>query len=283
MILLEERQHAIKTRLIQRGRVLAAELARDFDVSEDTVRRDLRDLAAAGLCRRVYGGALPISPASGPLTERNLHDPARKAALGRVAASLVCSGDIVLVDAGSTNLHIMRNLSPELRLTVVTNAPSIAAELAGRSNTELIVMGGRVDARVGGCIGARALRDLQAVRADVCLLGTCAASSVTGITVFDAEEAEFKRQMLERSERTVVALSNDKLATTAPFGVAPLSEIADLVVEADAPDAKLDGFERSGLRIHRAASVRPEPALHASALRVQVAGAARPQAALAHR
>src|SRR5271157_1688450 len=83
-----ERQEAILDRLSERGRVLATELAREFKTSEDTIRRDLRDMAAAGLVRRVYGGALPLSPASGTLMSREQEAPERKAALGRVAAAL---------------------------------------------------------------------------------------------------------------------------------------------------------------------------------------------------
>ena len=254
-MLLEERQQIIKGRLRQHGRVIAAEFAREFSISEDTVRRDLRDLAASGQCRRVHGGALPLSPASGSLRERKQQNPNRKAALGRTAALLIRPGEVVLVDAGSTNLEIVRHIPPDLRLTVITNAPLIAAELSGRPNCDLIVLGGRVDGRVGGCIGPRALRDLTSLRADVCVLGACAASLATGLTAFDPEEAEFKRQMLEQSDRTLVALENGKLATMAPFGVAPLAAVADLVVEADAPDERLEGFERSGMRLHRAAPV----------------------------
>ena len=249
----EERQGIIKQRLSLQGRVLAADLAREFQTSEDTIRRDLRELAAAGLCRRVYGGALPVSPAVGPLAERRGQDRSQKAALGRAAAGLIRPGDIVLIDAGSTNLQIVQHLASDLKLTIITNAPSIAAALTGRPDCDLILIGGRVDPHVGGCIGARALRHLQRIRADLCFLGACAANAVTGIAAFDAEEAEFKRTMAERSDRIVVALTNDKLATMAPYGVSPLSDVDDVVVEADAPSAKLEGFEKSGLRVHRAA------------------------------
>ena len=252
----DERQAKIGRRLVAGRRVMAAELAREFHTSEDTIRRDLRELAAAGLCRRVYGGALPISPASAPIRVRSLQDQARKLALGACAAALIGPGRIVLIDAGSTNLHIARALPAEFNGTFITNAPAIAAELTGRAGCELILIGGRVEPRVGGSIGARAIRDLRDIRADICLLGACAADAATGITAFDAEEAEFKRMMLERSERAIVALTNDKLSTVAPFGIAALAEIDDLVIEADAPEARLEGFAASGPRLHRAAECR---------------------------
>ena len=251
----DERQSVIRQRLDRSGRVLAADLAREFQMSEDTIRRDLRELAAAGLCRRVYGGALSTSPAPARLEERNVQNQARKRALGRTAAALARPGNIILIDVGSTNRHIAAELPEGMDLTVVTNAPSVADALGGR-DIDLILIGGRVDPRVGGCIGASALAELKRVRADLCFLGACAASPATGITTVDAEEAVFKRALVTQSERTIVALTNDKLATVAPFSVVPLIEIQDLVVEADAGAAKLEGFDLCGLRLHRAGEVR---------------------------
>ena len=159
-----------------------------------------------------------------PPPGRSSFEPCRighaRRVLGQCAATLVSAGQIVLIDAGSTNFHIARSLPEGLAVTVVTNAPAVAAELVGRAGCELIVIGGRIEPRVGGSIGARAIRDLQGLRANLCFLGTCAADPVAGITAFDAEEAEFKRIMIERSERIIVALTNDKLSTAAPFGVA---------------------------------------------------------------
>ena len=89
-------------------------------------------MAAAGQCRRVYGGALPLSPASGPLAARLAEAPERKAALGRAAAALARPGQVLLIDAGSTNAAIARALPAGLGVTVATNAPDIAADLVGR-------------------------------------------------------------------------------------------------------------------------------------------------------
>ena len=256
MLLPEERQASIKQRLLAGERMLAATLAEEFHVSEDTARRDLRELAQAGVCRRVYGGALPISPASSPAAVRNVQDQARKRALGDAAAALFRAGQIVIIDAGSTNLQVAEAIPETLDLTVVTNAPRIAAALTGRDKIELICIGGRVSHRGGGASGAQALRDLQRLRADLCVLGACAADPSTGVTAFDAEEAVFKRTMVERSDQTIMALTNEKLATAAPFGIASLDEIDAIVVEHDAPSAKVDLFAAAARRIHRAAGPR---------------------------
>ncbi len=248
----DQRQTAILDRLARDGRVLASDLASEFDTSEDTIRRDLRELAAAGRCRRVYGGALPAAPTAGPVARRNAVAPDGKRALGRAAAALVEPGWTVLIDSGSTNLRIAEALPADRDMTVVTNAPAVAATLAGRPRCTLVVLGGRVHPDIGAAFGPRTLRDLEGVWADIAFVGACGLASGPGLTVFDAEEAEFKRRLLAVSARRAVALTADKLGTAAPFVVAPAADLQHLVVEADASGAALDALAAGHLRIHRA-------------------------------
>lgn len=252
----EERQRLILERLAQEGRVVALELAQHFRTSEDTIRRDLRELASAGFCHRVYGGALPVLPASPALTslaQRETLIPERKKKLGEKLVDLIPEEQVVLVDAGSTNLAAMRALPPGRRLIVVTNAPSVAVEVAGHEGIQLIVVGGLVDRHTGNALGARALRDIADIHPDVYLLGACALEAMAGIGVAGFDEAEFKRALIVQSSRVIAAATSDKLGTRAPFTVGPISRIADLVVEADAPAEHLNALEREGVRIHRAA------------------------------
>jgi len=250
----QERQRLILERLALEGRVVAQDLAQQFKTSEDTVRRDLRELAAAGLCQRVYGGALPLSPAGATLTERETVMPARKQVLGEKLASLLTAGQVVFVDAGSTNLAAIRALPEGLSLIIITNAPRIAAEVAEREGIDLIVVGGLVDRRTGAAFAARALRDIGDLRPDVYLLGSCALDAVTGIGVYGFDEAEFKRTMLAQSRRVITAASSDKLGTSAPFAVAPLRVLGDLVLEADAPSERVGLLQQEGVTIHYAAA-----------------------------
>jgi DeoR/GlpR family transcriptional regulator of sugar metabolism len=251
-----ERQEAILDRLAHRGRVLAAELAREFRTSEDTIRRDLRDMAAAGLCRRVYGGALPLSPASGTLAVREREAPERKATLGRAAADLVKPGEVLFIDAGSTNAAIARALPAGLGVTVVTNAPGVADDLVGRPGVELVLIGGRVDPRTGAALGARAFLDAREIRVDLAFLGACAVDAEAGVAAFGAEEAEFKRLVAGQAAAVAVAVTTEKLRTAAPFFIMPVAGLAHLVAEADAPEEALAPLGRAGVHV-----IRAEPAL----------------------
>lgn len=254
----DERHSAILRLLVDDGRVIAGDLARQFGTSEDTIRRDLRDLAAAGLCRRVYGGALPLSPAAGPLRERQAEALDAKAALGRAAAALVMPRETILIDAGSTNEHVARALPADMALTVITNAPAVAAVLSGRPGFDLIVIGGRVDPRSGGSFGPRAWSEVAEISPDLLVVGTCAVSA-DGLSAFDAEEAAFKRLLWRRAGRRIAAVISAKLGTAAPFGFADLDELDTLVVDADAPTAAVDGLGLPPSRIVRAGVTGDRP------------------------
>ena len=251
ILLAGERQNMILERLEADGRVLATELARELRISEDTVRRDLRDLASAGRCRRVYGGALPISPASGPLSTRRQDQAARKDLLGRAAARLIGAivrpGGVVFIDAGSTNLAVAGALAGAIGLTVVTNAPSIA-EVVGGLGIGVEVIGGRLDPRSGALVGARALREVMEVRADLAVIGACALDASAGLTAFDAEEAAIKRAASERSGAVLCAATADKIGTGAPFFVLPVGGVTHLVTEARG--AAVGALQEAGVAVH---------------------------------
>lgn len=255
----DQRQQLIVARLARDGRVLAVALAREFATSEDTIRRDLRDLAAAGQCRRVYGGALPVSPASGSLANRTAESPARKAALGQAAAHLVQPGQIAFIDAGSTNLAIARALPEGLGATIVTNAPGIAAALTGRAGIELVMIGGRIDPRSGAALGGRAIQELREIRLDAVFLGTCSVDAGAGLGAFDYEEAVFKRALAHMAQTVITASLNEKLGTFAPYAVLPVCGLTHLVVEADAPPASLADFAGHNIQIHVARAAEHTP------------------------
>ena len=229
-LLPHERQALIREQLARDGRVIAHSLAKSFETSEDTIRRDLREMASAGLCRRVYGGALAPSVEFTPISARIGEHRDIKEALGRATASLFEPGMTVLIDAGSTNLAVARAIPPGLALTVVTNAPTIAAALIDRPDISLVMIGGAVDMRAGAALGARAIQDLGQTRPDLFLLGGCGLDVAGGVSASGFEEAEFKRAAVDRARAVVVAIAPAKLGISAPFSVLPLSGLSHIVL-----------------------------------------------------
>jgi DeoR/GlpR family transcriptional regulator of sugar metabolism len=251
-----ERQKEILERLRKDGRVLATDLAREFSTSEDTIRRVLRDLASQGLCARVYGGALAISPASGAALQRRGEAIERKLALGEKMAAIIQPGQLVFIDAGSTNLAVARSLPKGIGVTVATHDPTIAAALADRTDLTLITIGGQVNPRIGAAVDGQALRLVLELRPDLLLLGICAIDADDGIAAFHSEDAQMKRALLERSGSVAIAVLNEKLSASAPFQVGAVDVVADLIVEADAPKQVVLGFESQGIRVHRAKTLK---------------------------
>ena len=221
----------IASRLAAGGAVTASSLAAEFDVSEAAIGRDLRALAADGICKRVYGGALPISPASSPINVRIDEQPEAKQALARMAVSLVQPGESLFLDNGSTNLALAAALPSDRELTVVTNSIPIAAALLHRSGIKLIMMGGDVSPAIGGCVDASAVLAAQQLNIDRCFLGACSISAEDGISGFDLPDVIFKRTILSASRDVVVMATADKLETRATHLIASLGAIDCLVVE----------------------------------------------------
>jgi DeoR/GlpR family transcriptional regulator of sugar metabolism len=244
-----ERQDLIVERLQRHGRVIAAELAVEFRVSEDSIRRDLREMAALGLCKRVYGGALLLSSV-GTLEERRSEHTDAKRALARMAVTLVRPGQILFIDAGSTNSAIAAALPENQQLTVVTNAPDVACALIGRPGFEVLLIGGRIDHKIGGAVGSQAVREVQGIRADICFPGACAIDAHSGLWTFDAEEVVLKRAMIEASGETAIVATADKLITAATHHAAPISAITHLVVEEGTDEGIIEPFRRSGVSVH---------------------------------
>lgn len=254
-LLTRERHALILARLQQEGRVLAPQLAVQLRVTEDTVRRDLRDLAAAGLCQKVYGGAvrLPAPPHGGTLVQRQRQrqQTAVKTMLAQAAARIAPAGGVLFIDAGSTNLEIAMAL-PELPLTVITNAPSIAVALQGRPLVELIMLGGRVDPRSGAVLGAAAAAEVDMLRPDLYVIGACGVDAGAGVSAFYHEEAQFKRRVAAVSKATLVAATADKLGTAAPYLVLPTARLTHLILPAEADAAQEAAFGAQGVQVTRA-------------------------------
>ena len=231
---LPDRRRALLAERLQRGDTLSAsELAREFALSEDAIRRDLRDLAAAGLCRRVYGGAMPVGLAK-PIAKRRLENGAAKERLACAALGLISQGQTIFLDAGSTHEALARLLPADAGLTIVTHAPAIAAAALNRPGCGVVLLGGKIHLDIGAAIGAAALGALRDVSCDLAFIGVCAFGLDEGVTAFDPDDAAFKREAAARSRRVAALVGSDKLQERAPYRALPSEAFTDLVFDHDA-------------------------------------------------
>ena len=230
-MLTAERKQAILERLEHDGRVVASQLVTSLGVSEDTVRRDLRDLADQGLLHRVHGGALASAPATVSFARRLEVGQEEKIALADAALPLLDEARVIVLDGGTTALELARRLPPLYAGTVVTNAPPVASALASHPNAEVVLVGGRLlkDAQVA--VGAAAVEALRTVRADVCVLGICSLHPDAGVTTLDNDEADVKRAMVACSGVVIALATADKLRSASPWVVASLADVDHLVTD----------------------------------------------------
>jgi len=236
-VLTRERKLHIQAVLARDGRVVAKALSDELGLSEDTIRRDLRDLAAAGLLQRVHGGALPASAAVGDFSARQQLASSGKARIGRAAARLVQAGQVVFLDGGTTAIQLAKHLPPQLRATVVTHSPNVAIELIGHAGIEVELIGGRLFKHSVVSVGAAAIEGVARVRADIFFMGVTGVHPDAGLTTGDAEEAAVKRAISRQAGETVVLASEEKIGAASPFLVIPLAGADTIVVDRDLPHA----------------------------------------------
>ena len=233
-MLTAERRQAILGRLERDGKVVASELVASLGVSEDTVRRDLRDLADQGLLQRVHGGALPAAQPTGSFARRLEIAREEKAALADAALPLLEGARVIVLDGGTTSLELARRLPGAYDGTVVTNSPPIATALAGHPRAQVVLLGGRLLKPAQVTVGAAAVDALRSVRADVCVLGICSLHPEVGVTTLDHDEAYVKRAMVASAGEVIALATADKLRTASPWVVAPLADVDHLVTDGDA-------------------------------------------------
>ena len=245
-MLASQRKQQILQILTEEKQVMSGELSQRFNVSEDSIRRDLRELAAEGKLQRVHGGALPVSAAIAPIETRKSVQIASKQA---VAAALIQPGQVVIVDGGTTTAAMIGFLPADLSCTVVTHSPGIAVALVDHPRIEVILLGGRVFKHSVVAVGAETLAGMARINADLFFMGVTGVHPRAGFTTGDYEEAGIKRALTARAAETVVMASREKLNAASAFAIGELSLASTLIVDGE-PDAALrQQLVQSGVEI----------------------------------
>jgi len=248
-MLAAQRRDLLVARLRSDGRLVAKELALELGISEDSIRRDLRDLAAAGLCQRVYGGALPASPAVGDYAARTTISVTSKESVAARAAGLVRPGSTVILDGGTTALAVTKALASDLKATVVTHSPIVASALVDHTGVEVVIIGGRLFKHSAVTCGAAAAEAAGRVHADLFLMGVTGVHPDAGLTTGDADEAAMKRILASRAADTYVLASAEKIGAASRFTVLPLDEVAGIITDSAVTDPTIGRLSKRGIPI----------------------------------
>lgn len=248
-MLTRQRKELLLRILREEGQIVAKTLSESLGLSEDTIRRDLRELAKEGLLERVHGGALPASPAQASFAARESIATDAKPAIARAAAAMITPGQGVFIDGGTTAVQLARALPKNLQATIITHSPSVAVELEHHAQLDVILIGGRLFKHSMVASGAAALEALEGMRADLFFMGVCSLHPEAGITTGDYDEACMKRAISARSGRTIVLASREKLGTAAPYRIAPLESIDAVIVNDGVDDALASRFREAGIEV----------------------------------
>jgi len=252
LVLTRQRKQLILKKLKTDGQIIAKTVSQELGLSEDTIRRDLREMAQQGLLQRVHGGALPASPAVVDFAGREQLATAEKMAIGKAAAAIIQPGQVVILDGGTTTRSMARNLPPELRATVVTHSPTIAMELVGHPGIEVVLIGGRLFKHSVVAVGAAAIEAIRQIRADTFFLGVTGIHPEAGLTTGDLEEAHIKRALIAAAAETIVLVSSEKLNAASPYLVAPVTDATSIIVGSDVRRELTDVYENMGIAVLRA-------------------------------
>jgi DeoR/GlpR family transcriptional regulator of sugar metabolism len=251
-MLTTHRKQQILSLLKRDGQVVAKDVSQSMGVSEDTIRRDLREMAKDGLLQRVHGGALPASPAVADFAGRERLTPEGKIAIGRAAAKMIQAGQVVILDGGTTARQVARHLSQDLKATIITHSPTIALELVNHPGVEVLLIGGRLFKHSVVAVGAVAAEAIAQVHADTFFMGVTGVHPKTGLTTGDYEEAAIKRALSHAAAETIVLASSEKLNAASAYEVVPLAEISGIVTERSADAALTSPYEQLGIAVIRA-------------------------------
>ncbi|HID9089434.1 TPA: DeoR/GlpR family DNA-binding transcription regulator [Enterobacter mori] len=248
-MLTSQRKQLILEKLEAEGQVQSTALSVHFSVSEDTIRRDLRELAAEGRLQRVHGGALPASSAVVHFAERKTVKMDAKRNVARKGAQLISAGQVVIIDGGTTTAELITFLPPDLQITVVTHSPSIALGLVEHPLIDVILIGGRLYKHSIVTVGAAAIEGIGNIHADLFFMGVTGIHPDAGLTTGDFEEACIKRAFSGKAAETIVLASPEKINTASSFAIGDVSLANTMVVEDGTDRAWINAITEKGVTI----------------------------------
>lgn len=248
-MLKKERQAYILHQVNLHNKVLSSSLCTEIDVSEDTIRRDLQELAGEGKVIKVHGGALSHSFNQVYFPSNGVYSQSQKKRIAQKAVSLIGNGMFVLTSGGTTIMELARSLPHHLKATFISGSIPAILEYMLHPNIEVILIGDKISKNSKITIGNEAIAKIKQVKADICFLGTNAIDTEQGITDNDWDVVQLKKAMIESSKKVVCLSIAEKVNSVQPIRVCKLSEIDTLITELDPDDELLKPYVESGLEV----------------------------------
>lgn len=236
VLLKDERKDLILKQINLHTRIYLADLATTLNVSEDTIRRDINDLAEEGKLIKIRGGAMSKAyHHTSALQETYAHQ--NKRVIAQKALSLLKDDMLILIGGGTTIREFIKLIPQELKATFITVNPLTAVELLDKPNLEIILIGGQISRYSQMSVGGEVYQRLSELRADLCIIGTNAIDAREGLTDSDWETVQAKKAMIRASSKVAILTISEKLDTVMRMKIADLDQIDYLITDlpADSP------------------------------------------------
>jgi DeoR/GlpR family transcriptional regulator of sugar metabolism len=248
-MLKKERQAYILHQVQLHNKVLSSSLCHDISVSEDTIRRDLQDLATEGKLIKVHGGALSPSFAHVELPANGVYSQNQKKKIAKKAVSLISDGMFVLTSGGTTMVEMARMLPLHLKATFISGSIAAILEYMQHPNIDVILIGDRVSKGSKITVGSEAIAKVKQIKAEICFLGINAIDANYGVSDNDWEVAQLKKAMIESSQKVVCLTISEKINTYQPVKICGLDKIDVLITELSPDDSLLKPYADAGMMI----------------------------------
>jgi DeoR/GlpR family transcriptional regulator of sugar metabolism len=247
-MLKQERQQLILNWLQKNKTVLLPAMSKELGVSEDTVRRDIKELSAKKLLTEVRGGAIPHSPGPHDLRDRENFASRQKQRMAKKAIKLLKSGQVIILDAGTSAIAVANMIPRNLRIRVITNSFPIANLLEDRPGIELFFAGGRLFRESFITTGQDTCGFYQQIKADICFLGVCSIDLELGLTGQHYDESAVKKAMIKSSNQVFALATPEKLNTAEAFHICPILSLTGLITPS--PDVELlKPYKKAGINV----------------------------------
>ncbi|GAA4794207.1 DeoR/GlpR family DNA-binding transcription regulator [Olivibacter ginsenosidimutans] len=244
-----ERQQRLTAHVKDKQTAQLAELSRLLNVSEDTVRRDIKELADLGIIKAVRGGAIAHSPVPPHFRDREHLQVAQKEIIAQKALHFIENGQVVFFDGGTSSLAVAAALPPDKQIVAVTNSFPIATILEDHPLAEVLFFGGRLNKKSFTTVGIETIEAIRNVRADVSFLGICSIDLAAGITTVDYDDALIKRSIVMNSKNIIALSTINKLETAESFYVCPVDAIDVILTDAEVDAELYQAFQERGVAI----------------------------------
>lgn len=248
-MLKKERQAYILHQVNLHNRVLSSSLCSEINVSEDTIRRDLQELAEEGKLIKVHGGALSHSFNQVSFPNEGVYSQNNKQVIANKAIELISNGMFVLTSGGTTIMELARSLPPQLKATFISGSIPVILEYMHHPNIEVILIGDKISKNSKITVGSDAIAKIKQMKPDICFLGTNALDIDQGITDNDWEVVQLKKAMIEASKKVVFLSIAEKINSVQPIKVCDLKDIDLLITELDTDDPILKPYIQAGVKV----------------------------------